>query len=83
MEIAVLFAEFANRLGSLVAFDRVLTVIVPTIAVAVLIPLLSLVGYVFVKGLSALRATFFTNDQAGITPVMEHANYQLVSERIS
>src|SRR4051812_6683230 len=44
-----------NRLGALVATDRVLTVIVTTVAFAVLIPLLSLVGFVVFKGISALR----------------------------
>jgi phosphate transport system permease protein len=56
----------ADRVGRLTAGDRVATVVITTGAVVLLVPLLSLIGYVVVKGLPALRATFFTHDQRGV-----------------
>ena len=56
----------ADRVGRLTAGDRVATVVVTTGAVALLVPLLSLIGYVVVKGLPALRVTFFAHDQRGV-----------------
>jgi phosphate transport system permease protein len=60
----------SDRLGWLVAADRLATVAVTSGAVLLLAPLLWLVGYVVVKGLPALRLDFFTDDQSGITPGM-------------
>jgi phosphate transport system permease protein len=60
----------ADRLGRLVAVDRVATVAVSSGAVLLLAPLLWLVGYVVVKGVPTLRLDFFTDDQSGITPGM-------------
>lgn len=68
--LALFAVATADRLGRLVAVDRVVTVIVVTGALLVLVPLLSLILYIFVLGFKALRATFFVQDQAGITPVM-------------
>ena len=61
----------ADRLGRLVATDRLATIIVTTGGVVLLVPLVWLIGYIVVKGIPALRASFFVEDQAGITPVME------------
>lgn len=60
----------ADRLGRLVATDRVVTVIVVTGALVVLVPLVVLIGYIVVEGLRALRPSFFVEDQQGITPLM-------------
>jgi phosphate transport system permease protein len=57
----------ADRLGRLVATDRVVTVLIATAAFILLIPLLWLVGFVVVKGIPALRASFFVHDQSGVT----------------
>jgi phosphate transport system permease protein len=42
-----------------------------TAALCVLVPLVSLVVYILVLGLKALRPNFFVQDQTGITPVMD------------
>lgn len=60
----------ADRLGTLVARDRIATAVVFTGGLVLLVPLVWLIGYIVVKGLPALRAGFFTNDQTGITPIM-------------
>ena len=59
-----------ERLGRLVAVDRVMTVIVVSAGLAVFIPLVFLLVYIFIQGLNALRVTFFFRDQRGITPVL-------------
>lgn len=56
----------ADQVGRLTAGDRVATVIIATGAIVLLVPLLWLIGYVIVKGLPALRLTFFVRDQRGI-----------------
>jgi phosphate transport system permease protein len=56
----------ADRLGRLTAIDRVATVIIATGAGALLVPLLWLVGYVVVRGLPALRLSFFLHDLSGV-----------------
>lgn len=60
----------ADRLGRLVAVDRLATVAITSGAVLLVAPLLWLVGYVVLKGLPSLTTDFFTEDQGGITPVM-------------
>jgi phosphate transport system permease protein len=60
----------ADRLGRLVATDRVGTVIVVTGALVVLVPLVVLIGYIVVEGLRALRPSFFVEDQQEVTPLM-------------
>jgi phosphate transport system permease protein len=60
----------ADRLGTLVAADRVVTVAVTTGAVVLLTPLAWLVGYVVVKGIAALRPGFFVDDQGGVQATM-------------
>jgi phosphate transport system permease protein len=57
----------ADRLGRLVAVDRVATVFIATGAVVLMIPLVWLVGFVVIKGIPALRATFFIHDLSGVT----------------
>ncbi len=67
----VIFAIVTNeRLGRLVAVDRVMTVIVVSAAIVVLVPLIFLVGYIIARGIQAFRFAFFVEDQAGITPQM-------------
>jgi phosphate transport system permease protein len=66
----VLFAVVSvDRLGRLVATDRIITVLVTSGAIVVLVPLVFLIGYILVEGLKALRIGFFFNDQTGITPL--------------
>mgnify|MGYP006286162685 CR=1 FL=1 len=60
----------ADRVGRLVATDRVMTVVVVSAAAIVFIPLVLLIGYILVEGLKALRPNFFFKDQQGITPIM-------------
>lgn len=56
-----------DRLGRLVAVDRVATVLIATAAGVLMIPLLWLVGFVVVRGISALRPSFFIHDLGGVT----------------
>ena len=52
------------------AVDRTITVAVSSAMVVVLIPLVWLVSYIFIKGIVALRPSFFVHDQRGVTPTM-------------
>lgn len=56
----------SDRLGRLVATDRVVTVLVSTGALILMVPLVWLVGFVLVKGLPALTPSFFVNDMSGV-----------------
>ncbi len=67
--LVIFAAVTADRVGRVVATDRVMTVVVVSAAVVVFIPLVLLIGYILVQGLKALRPTFFVEDQTGITPV--------------
>jgi phosphate transport system permease protein len=64
------FFVTSDRLGVMAAKDRVATTIVTTGSIVLMIPLVWLIGYVTVKGLQALRPTFFVKDQTGITPIL-------------
>jgi phosphate transport system permease protein len=68
--LAIYYVVTAERHGPLVAADRVASAVVISGAVALLIPLGWLIGYVVAKGLPALRPGFFLHDQRGITPTM-------------
>ena len=68
--LAIFAIVTTDRVGRLVASDRVMTVVVVTAAAIVFIPLVLLIGYILVEGLKALRPSFFFEDQQGITPVM-------------
>jgi phosphate transport system permease protein len=68
--LAIFVIVTTDRLGWLVAKDRLATVIVVSGAVLVLVPLVFLVGYIVIEGIQALRIGFFFKDQSGITPVM-------------
>jgi phosphate transport system permease protein len=57
-----------DRLGWLVAKDRLATVIVTTASVILFIPLVWLVLYVVSRGLTALRPSFLVNDMEGTGP---------------
>jgi phosphate transport system permease protein len=57
-----------DRLGWLVAKDRLATVVVTTGAVILFIPLVWLVSYIVIKGLAALRPTFTLSDMEGTGP---------------
>jgi phosphate transport system permease protein len=68
--LALLWVVTADRLGSTTATDRVATTIIMVSAFVILIPLAWLIIFVITKGLPALRANFFVEDQRGITPVL-------------
>ena len=68
--LVIFAAVTADRVGRLVATDRLMTVVVVSAATVVFIPLVLLIGYILVEGLKALRPGFFFNDQQGITPIM-------------
>ncbi len=68
--LAIYFVVSYDRVGWLAAVDRTVTVAVSTAMVLVLIPLVWLVSYIFVKGIVALRPSFFVHDQRGVTPTM-------------
>lgn len=57
-----------DRLGRLVAIDRVMTVVVLSAAIVVFVPLVLLIGYILNQGRKALRFDFFVNDQTGVDP---------------
>jgi phosphate transport system permease protein len=68
--LVIFAAVTADRVGRLIATDRLMTVVVVSAATVVFIPLVLLIGYILVEGLKALRPGFFFNDQQGVTPIM-------------
>lgn len=68
--LVLVFVVTSDQHGRTVATDRVVTIVVMTSAVLLLVPLVFLVTYLLRRGLPALRLTFFSEDQRGITPVM-------------
>jgi phosphate transport system permease protein len=68
--LIIFAAVTTERVGRLVAVDRLMTVIVVSAAAVVFIPLVLLIGYILIKGLKALRPSFLFSDQQGITPVL-------------
>jgi phosphate transport system permease protein len=68
--LVLLWIVTNDRLGSTTATDRCVTAVIVTCAVALLVPLAWILGYVVVKGLAALRPNFFVEDQTGITPLL-------------
>jgi len=68
--LVIYYVVTAERHGTLVAADRVVTAVVIAGAVGLLIPLALLIGYVVGKGIPNLRLGFFVHDQRGITPTM-------------
>ena len=68
--ILLFWVVTADRLGRLVAMDRVMTVVVISAGFVVLVPLVLLIGYILVEGLKALRLAFFVKDQTSVTPLL-------------
>jgi phosphate transport system permease protein len=68
--LVLLWVVTSDRLGRTAATDRVVTAVIVTGAFALLVPLVWILGYVVVKGVTALRLGFFVHDQRGITPIM-------------
>ena len=66
--LAIYYTVTAEQHGPLVARDRMASAVVLTGSMALLVPLVWLVGYVVVRGLPALRPSFLFQDQRGITP---------------
>jgi len=68
LALAMTYALTRDQLGVLAARDRVVTIVLTTGAVLLLVPLVSLLGYVIVRGLPHLTLNFFTHDLKGVTP---------------
>jgi len=70
--LAVFFAMYyiaAREVdGRVVARDRAMAALVTVVAIAVVIPLVLIVGYVVYKGVAFVRVAFFTTTSAGIGP---------------
>ena len=58
-----------ERAGSLQARDRLVGVVVATVAIGMLIPLTLIVGYTIVRGIQALRPQFFSQDLSHVGPL--------------
>jgi phosphate transport system permease protein len=58
-----------ERVGSVQARDRVVALMVATIALGMLVPLAIIVGGTIARGYDALRPSFFTRDQSGVGPL--------------
>ncbi len=54
--------------GPLIAADKTVAVVIGSVAIGLLIPLVSIVGYVFLKGIHALTVHFFTNTMISAGP---------------
>ncbi len=67
--LVLFYVVTADRLGSVVAADRVVTAAIATVAVVLFVALVTIIGYVVIKGLPALSWHFFTRDQSGVTPL--------------
>jgi phosphate transport system permease protein len=69
MFLAIVWFIARERLGALHARDRIVGVIVATVAIGMLIPLAVIVGYTIARGYHALRPQFFTQDQSKVGPL--------------
>jgi phosphate transport system permease protein len=70
--VALVYVVVREIDGHLVAVDRVATVVVATGALALLVPLVLIIGWVIGKGAHALRLNFFTQDShdtGALTPL--------------
>jgi phosphate transport system permease protein len=67
--LILLFVVTAETVGVTAATDRVATALVMSAAIMVLIPVVFLVSFVFVRGIKALSLHFFFEDQRGVTPI--------------
>ena len=54
--------------GRVIARDRTMAALVSIVAVAIVVPLALILGYVGLKGLPFLRLTFFTTTMANVSP---------------
>ena len=66
--LVMFVAATSDRLGWLVAKDRLVTTIVTTGSVLLFVPLVWLVGTILIKGATALRPSFLFSDMAGVGP---------------
>ena len=67
--LATVWLIARERLGALHARDRIVGVVVATVALGVLVPLAVIVGYTIARGYHALRPQFFTQDQSRAAPL--------------
>ena len=68
--LTIYYVVTAERHGTLVAADRIASAVIICAAIALMVPLAWLVGYIVLKGIPNLRPGFFIHDQRGITPTM-------------
>ena len=58
-----------ERVGAIQARDRLVGIVVASVALGMLIPLALIVGYTVLRGYHALRPQFFTQDQSHVGPL--------------
>ncbi|MEO9152180.1 MAG: hypothetical protein ABI243_07225, partial [Lapillicoccus sp.] len=66
--LVMVYALSREQLGTQAAIDRVVTMVISTGALLLVLPLVSLLGYVLVRGLPQLTWGFLTHDLRGVTP---------------
>jgi phosphate transport system permease protein len=66
--VAIYWISERELEGPLVAADKTIAVVIGSIAIGLLIPLLAILVFVFLKGVHALRFGFFTSDLASVGP---------------
>ncbi|HXW80270.1 MAG TPA: phosphate ABC transporter permease PstA [Acidimicrobiales bacterium] len=66
--VTLFYVVTRERLGHLVAMDRTVSAAVWSAAIVVLVPLLWLLLYIFVKGIAGLSFGFFIHDMRGVSP---------------
>ena len=66
--LAMVYALSREQGGTQAAIDRVVTIVISTGALLLVVPLVSLLGYVLVRGLPHLSLGFLTHDLRGVTP---------------
>jgi phosphate transport system permease protein len=66
--LTIYFVVVREQRGSVVARDRLATVVITTLGLGMVVPLLAIVIYTLVRGLPALRLHFFTQTQEFVGP---------------
>jgi phosphate transport system permease protein len=68
LTLGLVYFTAREQMGPLAARDRVATLVIGSGALLLVVPLVSLLGYIFIKGLPSLRLSFFTHDLKGVAP---------------
>ncbi|MGL5829193.1 MAG: phosphate ABC transporter permease PstA [Angustibacter sp.] len=66
--LVLVYFTAREQVGPLAARDRIATIVIGTGALLLVVPLASLLGYIFIRGLPNLRPEFFTSDLGGVSP---------------